>query len=332
MAVSLRVVMMGTGTFALPAFRKLIESSHQIVGLLTQPDRTGKGHHQHVNPLKELALTQGIPVLQPARANAPESLEQLRSLAADLFVVAAYGQILSADLLAIPRLGAINLHGSLLPKYRGAAPVQYAVWKGETETGVTIFQIEPRLDAGPILGVVTTSILPRETSGQLHDRLAELAGPLALQVVEELEHGTSRPRLQNPGQVTKSPRIKKEEGVIDWQRPAREIGWHVRAMQPWPMPYTFLHLPGRTPLRLLILDVDSVGWPLSKAASAGTIAVHDGALFVRTGDGAVRVNMLQPAGKRAMLASDFLRGTALAEGQMRGEFPDQNTPPSSQGI
>lgn len=315
--MALRLVMMGTGTFALPTFQQLAESSHDVVALVTQPDRVGRGHHQHVNPLKERALERGITVFQPAKANAPESLEQLRNLRADLFVVAAYGQLLSADLLGIPRLGAINLHGSLLPRYRGAAPVQYSIWKGESESGVTIFQIEPRLDAGPILGMVKTEIGPRETSGQLHDRLAELAAPLALRVIHELETGIAQPQSQDASQVTRSPRIRKEEGRIDWQRSAREIGWHVRAMQPWPLPDTFLHLPERPPIRLLILDVDAVESGSRLADSpVGTLEAHGGELLVRCGDGVLRINTIQPAGKRAMSAQDFLRGTPVSEGRL----------------
>lgn len=311
--------MMGTGAFALPTFQCLASSGHHIAALVTQPDRTGQGHHQHVNPLKEFALNNNIAVFQPEKANTPESLQRLREFEADLFVVAAYGQLLSAELLSIPQLGAINLHGSLLPKYRGAAPIQYAIWKGETETGVTIFQIEPRLDAGPMLGIVKTAIQPKETSGQLHDRLAVLAAPLALEVVRDLESGTTHPVFQDPGGVTKSPRIRKEEGLIDWSLPAREIGWHLRAMQPWPMPYSFLHLPGRPALRVLVLDVDEVLERVMANDIPGTVQETNGQLLVRTGDGVVRINSLQPAGKRAMAASEFLRGTTVTSGHFARE-------------
>ncbi|WP_437227149.1 methionyl-tRNA formyltransferase [Planctomicrobium sp. SH661] len=314
MAVALRVVMMGTGAFALPTFRALIQSEHDVAGLVTQPDRVGQGHHQHVNPLKELAQQHNIPVLQPVKANSPESLQALRDLQADLFVVAAYGQLLSAELLSIPRLGAINLHGSLLPKYRGAAPIQYSIWKGESEAGITIFQIEPRLDAGPMLGVLRTPIGPKETSGQLHDRLAELAPPLTLQVLQDLEAGTAQQLFQNAEQVTRAPRIKKEEGLINWHQTSQELGWHIRAMQPWPMPYSFLHLAGRKPQRMLILDIDPVDASGFTNAAPGSAITHNGELLVRTGDAAVRINQLQPAGKRAMSATDFLRGTPVSSG------------------
>ncbi len=312
--------MMGTGEFALPTFQALIESpSCEVVGLVTQPDRTGQGHHQHVNPLKVLALENNLPVFQPENVNSPESLERLREFNATLYVVAAYGQILSADLLAIPSRGAVNLHGSLLPKYRGAAPIQYSIWKGEQETGVTLFQIEPKLDAGPMLGIVKTPIGPKETSGELHDRLALLAAPLALQILDRMERGELTPELQYSGGVTKAPRLKKEQGFIDWSLAANELGWHNRAMQPWPMPYTFLHLPNRKPQRVLVLDLDPVP-ALKRSLQPGEIVVEEDSILVQVGNGDwVRVNRLQPAGKRAMLATEFLRGTDLSGGRFGNE-------------
>ena len=312
--MSLRVVMMGTGTFAKPAFQALIDSNHEVVGLVTQPDRTGRGHHQHVNELKEVALADQISVFQPEKVNQPESLEQLRAFHADIFVVAAYGQILSGELLRIPHLGAINLHGSLLPKYRGAAPVQYAVLKGETESGVSIFQIEPKLDAGPILGVVKTDIGLKETSGQLHDRLAELAAPLTLEVLTGLEDGTVNKTYQDPAQVTQAPKIRKEQGLIDWTKSNAEIICHVRGMQPWPMPYTFLNSPTTKSKRMLILDVAPVADNLQRQVTSflpGESLQQDDRVFVRTGDSALEVLQLQPAGKRTMSASDFSRGHSL---------------------
>lgn len=308
----LRIVMMGTGAFAVPAFRALIQSPHHVVGLVTQPDRTGRGHHHHVNLMKETAQAAGIDVFQPENANSPDSLQRLRQYDADLFVVAAYGQILSADLLAIPRWGAINLHGSLLPKFRGAAPIQYAVWKGEAETGVTIFKIEPQLDAGPILGMLRTPIGPKDTSGSVHDRLAELAAGLLLDVVDRIESGTVEMVSQDPSLVTRSPKLKKEQGNIDWSQTSREVDCRIRAMQPWPMPYSFLHVPGREPVRTLILEIEPS--PQS-GLEVGHAQVADGCrLLVGTGDGAVEVKRIQPAGKRAMDVEEFLRGTSVAGG------------------
>ena len=308
----LRIMMMGTGTFALPTFRALIKSEHEVIGLVTQPDRTGRGHHRHVNQLKEIALENDVDVFQPESANAPESLQQLKDFNADIFVVAAYGQILSKELLAIPRLGAVNLHGSLLPKYRGAAPVQFAVLNGEKETGVTLFQIEPKLDAGPILGVVKTDIGHKETSGQLHDRLAELSAPLTLDVLQKLEAGTIEEITQEASAVTKAPKIRKEHGLIDWSKKSEQIGWHVFGMQPWPMPFTFLHHPERKSTRILILDVvelTSEDATTVESLPVGGLRQVESRLLVRTGDGGLEIMKLQPAGKKPMAASQFLCGT-----------------------
>lgn len=323
----LKVLMMGTGTFALPAFQAMIESSHEVVGLVTQPDRTGRGHHRHVNEMKELALQHNIEVFQPENVNTPEVLERLRNFDAEIFVVAAYGQILSADLLAIPRLGAINLHGSLLPKYRGAAPVQYAVLNGDKESGVTIFQIEPKLDAGPILGMVKTEIRNKETSGQLHDRLAELSAPLTLEVLARLESGEIEKLPQPIEGVTKAPKIRKEQGLIDWSRSAKEIVSHVFGMQPWPLGYTYLHLPDKKPVRLILLDVveseqDSnltdKDLPDNEFTPGKTIQ-NENRMVVECGDGLIEVLSLQPAGKRVMSAEQFLCGTDISHGTLSAE-------------
>jgi methionyl-tRNA formyltransferase len=310
--------MMGTGEFALPTLRALCDSRHQVVGLVTQPDRTGRGHHHHVNPLKELALKRGVEVFQPERVNLDDSLERLRSFNADLYVVAAYGQILSSRLLAIPRLGAINLHGSLLPKYRGAAPVQYAVLNGERKTGVTIFQIEPKLDAGLILGQVETEIGSRETSGELMTRLSELAVPLTLDVIDALERGAAPRTPQDPAAVTLAPRMTKDMGLIDWTQPAERIDCQIRAMQPWPMPYTFLHQSGKPPLRMLVLAIRPAGDHGSNPSPGTVASTAEGRLFVRAGDQSVELLEVQPAGKRRMAASEFLRGHAVRSGDRLG--------------
>lgn len=319
--MALRLLMMGTGTFALPTFRALVRSEHDVAALVTQPDRTGRGHHHHPHPMKEAAVATGIPVLQPENVNTPTALDELRHLDADLFVVAAYGQLLSAELLAIPRLGAVNVHASLLPKYRGAAPVQYAIWKGETETGITLFQIQPKLDAGPILGTVATPIGEQETAGELHDRLAELAVPLTLDVLRQLENGDLAGCPQQAEFVTKAPRIRKEQGLIDWAGTSTEIGWHLRAMQPWPMPYSFLHLADGQVLRVLILSAEPFAQisdsQLAASVPGQLISGDHEHLLVRTGDGALNVLLLQPAGKRAMSAADFLHGHSVVRAAFR---------------
>ena len=320
----LKIVLLGTGEFALPSFRALMESEHQVVGAFTQPDRSGSGHHQHVNPVKELARSHQVPVFQPSNINLPESLEQLRVLAADLFIVAAYGQILKPALLSIPRLGAFNLHGSLLPRHRGAAPVQYSIWKGDRLTGVTIFRIEPKLDSGPIAGTIQTEILAEETSGELMLRLADLCVPLTLEVVQQLALGTARQQPQDHTQRTLAPRIEKEQGCIDWHQSMRAIDCHIRAMQPWPKAYTWLFRSGQPSLRCLILKVNSQMDVSESDASTvarrqpGLIRVRSGNMEVETDDGWLQVVRIQPEGKRAMDAAAFQNGYPLTSGARFG--------------
>ncbi len=310
--------MMGTGEFAVPAFESLYDSPHEVVALYTQPLRTGRGHHKHVkNPMADLAETHGTPVLRPEKVNTPESLAQLREFNLDLLVVAAYGQILSDELLNTPRLGAINLHASLLPKYRGAAPVNYAILSGETETGVTIFQIEAGLDSGPMLGSAKISIGSEETAGELEVRLAQLSAPLALRVIAELADSSAQPMPQDEAAATLAPKIKKSMGAIDWTRPAAEVDWHIRAMQPWPKPFTFWHRSDGKPLRLVVPRVR-----LHDARSAelpGTVLADDqGRLLVQTGTDVVEILDIQPDGKRVMPAADFTRGRPIPPGDRLG--------------
>jgi methionyl-tRNA formyltransferase len=317
--------MMATGGFALPTFRALLEHEHVVVGLFTQPDRTGRGHHRHVNPLKELALERAVSVLQPEKANTPEAIESLAALAPDLCVVAAYGQILSPALLAVPRLGAINVHASILPKFRGAAPIQTAILEGETETGVTIFQIEPKLDTGPMLAIGRTPIGARETAGELESRLALLGAELTLQVVDQLANGTAQPIVQDSTQASRAPRLKKENGRIDWNRSPRQIDCQVRAFQPWPLAYSTLVMreqregatgSGRT-LRLIVLEVAPTASPSPSGpgAAPGTVlAVENKQLVVQAAGGALEIRRLQPEGKRAMAAGEFLAGYPVRTG------------------
>lgn len=323
--------MMGTGGFAMPVFRGLHDSPHSVVGLLTQPDRRGRGRHRHRIPLKDYALERGTPVFQPESVNTAEGRDALRSLNADLAVVAAYGQILSRDVIESPQMGSINVHASLLPKYRGAAPIQYAILHGERETGVTIFQIEPKLDAGRILGVVKTAIGPKETSGELEGRLAELAVPLTLDVVDRLEAGGVEPLAQESSLVTRAPSLRKSAGAIDWNWPAVQIARHVRAMQPWPTPFTFLHQPERPPLRVILTDVEPRLLDGASDVPPGTVALADqNTVVVGSGDGtAVEIVRLRPEGKRDMTAAEFQHGHALQRGDRFGaERPE---PPSAGG-
>lgn len=318
----MRIVMMGTGSFAESTFAALLQGPHQVVGLFTQPDRaTGKerGSTRQAHPsMKTFALQHGIPVLQPESINTLEGVAGLRALAPDLLVVAAYGQILSNDVLASAPHGGINVHASLLPKYRGAAPINWAIYHGETKTGVTIIRMSIALDAGDILAQEAVDILPDETAGELEARLGPLGAKLAAAVVERI--ATGEPLMgvkQDKSQVTKAPKLTKEHGLIDWSRDAAAVCNHIRAMQPWPTAYTYLHREGQAPLRLIVLKARVAP---GEQAAAGTVRT-DAALkqmFVACGQGAVEVVELQPAGKRRMAATEFLRGNVLPPGARMG--------------
>lgn len=311
--MTLRIAMLGTGAFALPAFQGLLDSRHTVVGLVTQPDKTGAGHHHHRNPLKELASERQLPVFQPQKASAPESLAVLANWQADLFVVAAYGQILSSKLLELPRLGAINVHASILPKYRGASPIQHAIWQGESETGVSIFQIVRELDAGPVLAIERTPIGSEETAGELEKRLAQLAVPVLLSVVESLATGTSTPQPQDHSLSTYAPRLRKSDGAIDWSQSASRIACQVRAMQPWPKAFCAWPRSGSSSTRLIVLKASVV--PDTSTSPSGCVLTTDrGKLIVKAGVDSVSLELVQPEGKRPMVSAEFLRGHPLQPG------------------
>lgn len=316
----MRVIMLGTGPFAVPTLRALAASAHEVVLAITRPPR---GRKAEASPLERAAESLGIEVWLPESVNLPESQARLASLAADLLVVCDYGEILKPATLATTRLGGINLHGSLLPKYRGAAPVQWAILRGESETGNTLIQMTPGLDAGPFLGQQRTPIGPDEDAAAVETRLAAMGAELVLEVVAHLAAGTAQAVEQDAAQASKAPRLKKGHGAIDWTRSAVEIKNLVRAVRPWPRAYTYWHraaAEGGTPLRL---NVDRVALAPGEAASAagappGSIVKVDQQLVVATGDGAVEIVELQPAGKRSMSAADFLRGNRVSVGDRFG--------------
>ncbi len=313
--MSLNIVMMATGEFALPGFKALIASEHNVCALITQPDRVNPRKKIHPHPLKEYAVEQGIPVLQPESINSPESIKKLQSLRPDVVMVGAYGQILSAEVIDVPTKGTYNLHASLLPRHRGAAPIQYAIWKGDKKTGVTIFRIEPKLDAGPMIVKRETKILPDETSGQLHDRLAIVGAEAILEAVQLIDSDQAVPLLQDDSLATKSPKISKAQGEINWKLSPSEIDCHIRAMQPWPNPFTFLHRKDKKPERILILKVTPSASPSVNTNSqpGSIIAAHKDSLIVQTGEGPLSIELIQKAGKKAMTAQEYLRGHSLSE-------------------
>lgn len=319
----MNLVMMGTGSFAEPTFLELLNSTHKVVGLVTQPDRaTGKERgstRQARQGMKEIAIERGIPVLQPESINTPEGVASLQVLAPDLLVVAAYGQILSKDVLAVPPLGGINVHASLLPKYRGAAPINWAIYHGETQTGVTIIRMTTGLDAGEMLAQAIIDILPEETAGELEARLGPLGAGLAIDIVNKLAHGPVLGKAQDKSLVTRAPKLTKEHGLIDWSRPASAVCNQIRAMQPWPTAYTHLHRDGHEPMRLIVHQATFgiTSPPLTEllCESGLAFAANGERLFVMAGDGnPVLIKELQPAGKRRMAVRDFLRGNAIPQG------------------
>jgi methionyl-tRNA formyltransferase len=314
----MRLVFFGTGEFGLPTLNALFSSRHKIAAVVTQPDKTGRGHHTHFNPIKDAALGRTRPLLQPENVNDPAVLKELRGFGADIFVTAAYGQILKQELLDIPPRGAVNLHASILPKYRGAAPIQAAILNGEMETGVTIFRIVRALDAGPILMIEKTPIGPAETTGELHDRLAQLAVPLTMRLLDRLEAGEIEETKQDDAQATYARQLRKEEGEIDWSNLPAQIVNHVRAMTPWPGAFSTLHIPGRPPLRVTFLAVEPTEEPADAAVPIGGVLLTEGALVVQSGGGPVRITRLKPAGKKEMTGGDFRRGYSLPAGAKFG--------------
>jgi methionyl-tRNA formyltransferase len=314
----MRLMMLGTGPFAVPTLERLAASEHEVALVVTRPPRDRAAT---ASPLQRAGESLGLAVWSPESVNAPEAQARLAALNADLLVVCDFGEILRPATLAAARRGGINLHGSLLPKYRGAAPVQRAILAGETETGNSVIQMTPGLDAGPCLGQQRTPIDPDEDAGQLELRLAALGAELVCQVVSQLAAGTARPIEQDKRLASKAPRLTKEEGAIDWSRSALAIKNQVRALRPWPRAFTFWHRAGGPPVRLNIDRVGLISQHHGEAASAagpGAIVESTNRLLVATGDEEIEVLELQPAGKRAMSASEFLRGNRVVVGDKLG--------------
>ena len=305
-----RIAFFGTPEFAVPTLQKLIDSRHQVVAVVSQPDRPkGRGHHQQPTPTRMVADRAGVDLLQPARVRDEAFYEAVRGLRLDLGVVAAYGRILPDELLAIPRFGMINVHASLLPEYRGAAPVHRAVIDGRRETGITIMRVVRELDAGPMFARVVTPIGEDETSVEVERELARAGGDLLLDVVEKIAAGTATEAPQDHQRATYAPKLTKEEGAIDWGLSGLRIHNLVRGLQPWPL--VSAHLDGR---RYLIHRTSRTRE--HAGAAGGTIVQASGdQLSVVAGDGEVlRILQIQPEGKRVMTAREFLAGRAIPAG------------------
>ncbi|NUQ65020.1 MAG: methionyl-tRNA formyltransferase [Pirellulales bacterium] len=313
----MRLVMMGTGPFAVPTFRGLFETHHVIVALVTGPIKRRGEKIIAVSPMRDVAHEHGVPIFDPDDINTDASQEVLAGYEADLLVVCDYGQILSATTLATARLGGINLHASLLPRYRGAAPINWAIYHGEAETGVSVIHMTPRVDAGPVIAQGTTPIGPEETSAELEQRLAEIGAWFVRRAIDSLESGMLEAFPQDPARASKAPRLKKTDGAIDWSRSAAAIKNQVRALEPWPKTYTFWHRPDGAPLRLILGPV-SVTEPPASAPPGTVLQAENDRLLVAAGEGAVALSGVQPAGKRYFPVAEFLRGYRIRQGDRFG--------------
>ena len=321
----MRVVFFGTPHFAVPTLEKLLASPHTVCGVVTQPDRPrGRGQRVLESAVKALAGAHGLPILQPDRLRDPAVADLLRAWRPDLGVVAAYGRLIPESILTLPPHGMINVHASLLPKYRGAAPVQRAVIDGEAETGVTIMRVEPMLDAGPMLARAKRPIAPDETADVIERDLAVLGADLLLEVVGQLETGTAREELQDFMVCSYAPKVTREEGLIDWTLPAIYIHNRVRGLYPWPHAYTYLE-----GTRVIVLKTRVEEAPAD--ARPGTVVdVSRDAIHVATGhEGRLSVHQIQLEGGRPLAVRDFLAGHRLAPGAFFTGPP--SPPPAATG-
>ncbi len=315
MVDALRIVFFGTPEFAVPTLRKLLDSSHGVIGVVTQPDRPrGRGRQVSESPVKALAQARGLPVLQPDRLRNAAFTDTLRSWQPDLGVVAAYGKLIPEEILTLPRHGLINVHASLLPKYRGAAPVHRAIIDGEAETGVTIMRLEKMLDAGPMLAKAKRPIGPHETSDVVEHDLAVIGADLLVTVVDQIASGSHQEELQDFMLCSYAPRLTKEEGLIDWTLPASYIHNRVRGLYPWPHAYTYLD-----GTRLILLKTHVEEAPTD--APPGTIlTVLRDALHVATGhEGRIAIDRVQLEGGRPLEVREFLAGHRIAPGARLGK-------------
>lgn len=308
-----RVVFFGTPEFAVPSLQALLDGPDQVVGVVCQPDKpAGRGQHLHAPPVKQLAVQRGVAVAQPVKVKTDELPAVLRSWAPDLGVVAAYGRILPRAVLELPRLGCINVHASLLPAYRGAAPIQWALLRGETATGVTIMCMNERMDEGDILLQRATPIEPGETYGVLQHRLAALGAAALMDALAALQRGALSATPQDGAAATYAPLICKADGAIDWTRAAAAIACQVRAFNPWPSAFT-THGRRRLKIHRAVALADA-----SSGAAPGTVLAVGDVIRIATGVGVLDIEELQLEGRRALPARELARGGGLAVGDRLG--------------
>jgi methionyl-tRNA formyltransferase len=303
------IVFIGTPEFALPTLKALHHSSHSILSVITQPDKPkGRGQKLIVSPIKQYALDSNLPILQPKTVNDPEFIDLLKQKQPDIIIVIAFGQILSEAFLKIPKKFCINLHSSLLPKYRGAAPIHRSILNGDTRTGVTSMIMDKGMDTGDILLMKETPIHGTDNAQTLHDTLSEMGGALVIETLRRLEEDTLLPIPQDHNQATYAPKLKKEEGLINWEQPATTLLNQVRGLTPWPGTYTLLN---KKRLRILKVQV-AEGAPDD---SPGQVArITDMGIEVGTGQDRLVITELQPEGKKSMPAKSFLAGNKIERG------------------
>ena len=311
----MRIVFMGTPDFAVPSLRALLDGGYNVVGVFCQPDRPkGRGHKLAPCPVKEVALEAGIPVFQPERIKRAEGVEMLKSCAPDLCVTAAFGQLLSQEILDIPPLGTVNVHSSLLPKHRGSAPINWSIIKGDKVTGVSTMFTDIGMDTGDMLLMRETPIGERETAGELSDRLAVMGAQLLVETLKALEAGTLVRTPQNPDEATYEPKMDKELGRIDWAKPAAEIDCLVRGTTPWPGAFTTV---GEGTMK--VFEVRVCGDKTD--AAPGTVLAADAkaGLVVACGDAQLELTQIQMPGAKRMNAKDYLRGHTMDTGVCLGK-------------
>jgi len=312
----MRLVFLGTPSFAVPTLERIVEASHAVVAVVTQPDQPrGRGEKFAAPPVKETALRLGLPVYQPERIRRPEALERLRQLAVDAMVVVGYGQIIPQAVIDLASAGIINVHASLLPKYRGAAPIQWAIVNGETRTGVTTMRIDAGLDTGDMLWKAETGIGASETAIELGNRLAVMGAGLLVETLAGMEAGAIVPEKQDNNQASHAPLLQKEDGRIDWSRPALAIHNRVRGLQPWPGAFTSFR--GHT---IHIWASEPAGQGIaSSAGGAGGRILTLRPLTVSTGDRPLEMLEVQLEGSKRISAADFVNGQHVAENELLGE-------------
>jgi len=303
----LRLIYMGTPEFALAPLKKLLESKEELVAVITQPDRPrGRGQKLIPSPVKKLALEHNLLVLQPESARQPDFIKKIQELNPDLAVVCAYGQILPKELLEAPRLGSINIHASLLPKYRGAAPIPWAILNGEQETGITIMKMVEKLDAGPILLQKAIPIEPTDTAGTLEQKLSHLGAELLMQVIQKIKSGEVEPAPQDDSQASYAPLIKKEQAKINWSEPAEIIWRKIRAFNPRPGAFVG---EGNNLIKIWKAELGK-----EKGEPGIILEAHKKWIEVACGEGSLRILELQPAGKKPMSPEAFLAGHRIKPG------------------